>query len=146
MCTTSPISAHNTRGTRYDVLFRFFACLRHAHLWSRNTKYVEFKRLKAKNRDKYQNNFGWLRTTCINSRTVEWPRYTERERRDRCWLGGQLLFFWGDFSCCIKPQMRGRNGGRLQSELMGGLLKEIKAPCPSRHFSARRVNTRITYS
>ena len=24
---------------------------------------------------------------------VEWPRYTKRERKDRCWLGGQLLFF-----------------------------------------------------
>ena len=25
--------------------------------------------------------------------SAEWPRYTKRERRDRCWLGGQLLFF-----------------------------------------------------
>ena len=37
---------------------------------------------------------------------VEVPRNTERERRDRCWLGGHLLFFRGDFSWCIKPQMR----------------------------------------
>ena len=25
--------------------------------------------------------------------SVEWPRYVERGRRVRCWLGGQLLFF-----------------------------------------------------
>ena len=24
-------------------------------------------------------------------------------RKVRCWLGEQLLFFWGDFSCCINP-------------------------------------------
>ena len=30
----------------------------------------------------------------------------ERERRDPCWLGGQLLFFYGNFSCSLKPQMR----------------------------------------
>ena len=40
-----------------------------------------------------------LRTTS----SVVWPRYKERGRKVRCWLGGQLLFFWGDFSCCINP-------------------------------------------
>ena len=41
-----------------------------------------------------------------------------RERRDyRCWLGGKLLFFIGDFSphCCVKPQMREGMEGRLMS-------------------------------
>ena len=37
--------------------------------------------------------------------SVEWPRYVERGRKDRCWLGGQPLFFLGDFSCYIKPNM-----------------------------------------
>ena len=46
-----------------------------------------------------------LRVVLPSTPSVKWPRYTKRERKDRCWLGGQLLFIWGDFSCCIKPQM-----------------------------------------
>ena len=40
--------------------------------------------------------------------SVEWPRHIEKGRKVRCWLGGQLLFFWGDFSCCINPQISDR--------------------------------------
>ena len=36
-------------------------------------------------------------------RSVEWPRCIEKGRKVRCWLGEQLLFFWGDFSCCTNP-------------------------------------------
>ena len=36
---------------------------------------------------------------------VEWPRYIERGRKVRCWLGGQLLFFLGDFSFRIKTSV-----------------------------------------
>ena len=35
---------------------------------------------------------------------VKWPRL-EKGRKVRCWLGGQLLFFWGYFSCFINPYM-----------------------------------------
>ena len=62
-------------------------------------------------------------------RGVEWPRYTERERTDRCWLGGQLLFFWGHFSC-IKPQMRGRNGGKAAEWAYGGISQGAKSTLP----------------
>ena len=43
--------------------------------------------------------------------SVEWPRCIERGRKNRCWLGGQLLFFLGVFSCHIKPHMWERNRG-----------------------------------
>ena len=36
-----------------------------------------------------------------------------RERRDyRCWLRGRLIFYLGDLSCCIKPEMVRGNGGK----------------------------------
>ena len=55
--------------------------------------------------------------------SVGWPRYTKRERRDRCWLKGKLLFFWGDVSCCIKPQMSERNGGKTAEWAYGGMTQ-----------------------
>ena len=55
--------------------------------------------------------------------SVEWPRHIKRGRRDRCWLGGQLLFFWGDFSCCIKPQMWKRDGGKTAEWAYGGMTQ-----------------------
>ena len=44
-------------------------------------------------------------TRAVDSNTaiVEWPRCIEKGRKVRCWLGEQLLFFWGDLSCCINP-------------------------------------------
>ena len=51
---------------------------------------------------------------------VEWPRYMKRERRDRYWLGGQLLFF--EETSLVVLNLRCERGmeGRLQSEPMGG--------------------------
>ena len=39
--------------------------------------------------------FSVLVPVCVlpSTPSVEWPRYVERGRWVRCWLGGQLLFF-----------------------------------------------------
>ena len=38
-------------------------------------------------------------------------------------LRGQLLFFCGHFSCCIKPQMSERNGGKTAEWAYGGMTQ-----------------------
>ena len=79
--------------------------------------------------------------------SVEWPRYVERGRRVRCWLGWQLLFFWGGFSCCINPQMSERKwSGHCRVSLWGHDSRSSALLASFRHFSARRGNTRIPYS
>ena len=59
--------------------------------------YVE-KACREKRRLRSEAQLSLRSTSC-----VEWPRYIEKGRKVRCWLGEQLLFFWGDFSCCINP-------------------------------------------
>ena len=45
----------------------------------------------------------WPPRPSSRSAIVVWARCIEKGRKVRCWLGEQLLFFWGDFSCCINP-------------------------------------------
>ena len=62
---------------------------------------------------------------------VEWPRYIKRGRKDRCWLGGQLFFIWGDVSCGIKAldvREEWRDDSRVS--LWGDDSRSFKAPCP----------------
>ena len=61
-------------------------------------------------------------------------------------LEGSFFSFEETSLVVLNLRCEGEMEGRLQSEPMGGWLKELKAPCPSRHFSARRGNTRIPYS
>ena len=57
-------------------------------------------------------NIKWI----ISVMFAKWPRL-EKGRKVRCWLGGQLLFFWGYFPCFINPYMSDgkRRGGCLGS-------------------------------
>ena len=47
---------------------------------------------------KHLGSIGLLFCVLPTTPSVVWPRYVERGRWVRCWLGGQLLFFWSDFS------------------------------------------------
>ena len=79
--------------------------------------------------------------------TVECPKYVGRGRKVRCWLGGQLLFFWIGFSFVLKPQLWERNGGQgCRVSLWGHDSRSSALLASFRHFSPRRVNTRIPYS
>ena len=70
-----------------------------------------------------------ITTTLQWSATVEWPRYIERGRKVRCWLGGQLLFSWIGFSFCIRPHIRKRNGGKgCRVSLWGDDSRSYNAP------------------
>ena len=71
----------------------------------------------------FSNEFGKCSPRYFSSLSVEWPRYTKRERGDRCWLGGQLIFFWGDIFCCIKPQMGERDGGKAAEWAYKGMTQ-----------------------
>ena len=55
---------------------------------------------------------------------VVWPRYTERGRWVRCWLGEQLLFFGSDFSLYSNLRCEREKEGKLQSEPVGAWLKK----------------------
>ena len=64
----------------------------------------------------------------IKTKPAEGDEIYRRERRDyRCWLGGQLLFFVGDFPCCIKPQMRERMDGKASEWACRGMTQGAKA-------------------
>ena len=62
-------------------------------------------------------------TILINIPIVEWPRYKEKGRKVRCWLGGQLLFFWLGFYFVLnltrEMTERLRSEPKLQSESVG---------------------------
>ena len=62
--------------------------------------------------------------------SVERPRYTKRERRDRCWLGGQLSSL--EETSLVVLNLRCQRGveGRLQSEPTGGWLRELQSSSP----------------
>ena len=43
--------------------------------------------------------------------SVVWPRYIEKGRKVRCWLGGQLLFFWETCLVVLTLRCQIGNGG-----------------------------------
>ena len=72
---------------------------------------------------------------------VVWPRYVERGRWVRCWLGGQLLFFWSDFSV-----VRERKRASCRVSLWGDDSRSYNAPGLIPTSPIPRGNTRIPYS
>ena len=76
--------------------------LDYAEVWEGNAKSV--KQLETVRMTAAKNVLPRIRMLKYDEQysIVEWPRYIEKGRKVRCWLGEQLLFFWGDFSC-INP-------------------------------------------
>ena len=73
---------------------------------------------------------GWkIPCTCYNEfydaylillvRCCRMAEIHRKGRKVRCWLGGQLLFFWGDFSFCIKTSHVRAEGKGCRVSLWG---------------------------
>ena len=87
------------------------------HIYSLTSEVEKAWRKKRRVRSKAQLS---LRKTA----NVVWPRYTERGRWVRCWLGEQLLFFGSDFSLYSNLRCEREKEGKLQSEPVGAWLKK----------------------